>query len=84
MASIKIDSDLRPIGSELFLDAESYLDELSADQEINKIVGGTKLTTTFPTTTFPTTTFPTTTFPTTTINPTIININPVGRLIQIQ
>jgi hypothetical protein len=47
MASIKIDSDLRPIGSELFLDAESYLDELSADQEINKIVGGTKLTTGF-------------------------------------
>ena len=49
MASIKIDSDLRPIGSELFLDAESYLDELSADQEINKIVGGTKLTTGFTT-----------------------------------
>jgi len=44
MASIKIDSDLRPIGSELFLDAESYLDELSADQQINKIVGGTKPT----------------------------------------
>ena len=42
MASIKIDSDLRPIGSELFLDAESYLDELSADQQINKIVGGTR------------------------------------------
>ena len=41
MASIKIDSDLRPIGSELFLDAESYLDELSADQQINKVVGGT-------------------------------------------
>jgi hypothetical protein len=79
MASIKIDSDLRPIGSELFLDAESYLDELSADQEINKIVGGTKLATTFPTTTFPATTFPATT-----INPAIININPVGRLIQIQ
>ncbi len=45
MASIKIDSDLRPIGSELFLDSESYLDELSADQQINKIVGGTKPTT---------------------------------------
>ena len=44
MASIKIDSDLRPIGSELFLDSESYLDELSADQQINKIVGGTKPT----------------------------------------
>jgi len=42
MASIKIDSDLRPIGSELFLDSESYLDELSADQQINKIVGGTR------------------------------------------
>jgi hypothetical protein len=45
MASIKIDSDLRPIGSELFLDSESYLDELSADQQINNIVGGTKPTT---------------------------------------
>ena len=44
MASIKIDSDLQPIGSELFLDAESYLDELSADQQINNIVGGTKPT----------------------------------------
>ncbi|OPF18673.1 hypothetical protein B1L04_04130 [Microcystis aeruginosa KW] len=44
MASIKIDSDLRPIGSELFLDSESYLDELSADQQINNIVGGTKPT----------------------------------------
>lgn len=44
MASIKIDSDLRPIGSELFLDSESYLDELSADQQINKIVGGTNPT----------------------------------------
>ena len=42
MASIKIDSDLRPIGSELFLDSESYLEELSADQQINKILGGTK------------------------------------------
>jgi hypothetical protein len=41
MASIKIDSDLRPIGSELFLDSESYLEELSADQQINNIVGGT-------------------------------------------
>ena len=40
MASIKIDSDLRPIGSELFLDSESYLDELSADDQINKVVGG--------------------------------------------
>ena len=44
MASIKIDSDLRPIGSELFLDSESYLDELSADQQINNIVGGTNPT----------------------------------------
>ncbi|GCA78001.1 hypothetical protein MiTe_04864 [Microcystis aeruginosa NIES-2520] len=43
MASIKIDSDLRPIGSELFLDSESYLEELSADQQINKIVGGTSI-----------------------------------------
>ena len=41
MASIKIDSDLRPIGSELFLDSESYLEELSADQQIYKFVGGT-------------------------------------------
>ena len=45
MASIKIDSDLRPIGSELFLDSESYLEELSADQQINKIVGGTSIRT---------------------------------------
>ena len=44
MDSIKIHSDLRPIGSELFLDSESYLDELSADQQINNIVGGTKPT----------------------------------------
>ena len=43
MASIKIDSDLRPIGSELFLDSESYLEELSDDQQINKIVGGTSI-----------------------------------------
>ena len=40
MASIKIDSDLRPIGSELFLDSESYLEELSADDQINDVVGG--------------------------------------------
>ena len=44
MASIKIDSDLRPIGSELFLDSESYLEELSANDQINKIVGGTFIT----------------------------------------
>ena len=71
MASIKIDSDLRPIGSELFLDSESYLDELSADQQINNIVGGTNPTITRPTRpTRPTITFPTT-FPTTSpvINP---------------
>ena len=70
MASIKIDSDLRPIGSELFLDSESYLDELSADDQISKVVGGTKLTTPRTITTLPTTTFPTT-FPTTSpvINP---------------
>ena len=70
MASIKIDSDLRPIGSELFLDSESYLDELSADQQINNIVGGTNPTFTRPTTIRPTITFPTT-FPTTSpvINP---------------
>jgi hypothetical protein len=65
MASIKIDSDLRPIGSELFLDSESYLDELSADQQINNIVGGTNPTFTRPTFTRPTTIRPTTTFPTT-------------------
>ena len=41
MASIKIDSDLRPVGSELFLDSESYLEELSSDDQINKVVGGT-------------------------------------------
>ena len=44
MASIKIDSDLRPVGSELFLDSESYLEELSSDQQINKVVGGTLIT----------------------------------------
>jgi hypothetical protein len=70
MASIGVDSDLRPIGSGLFLDSESYLDELSADDQISKVVGGTKLTTPRTITALPTTAFPTT-FPTTSpvINP---------------
>ena len=80
MASIKIDSDLRPIGSELFLDSESYLDELSADQQINNIVGGTNPTITRPTFTRPTIIRPTITFPTTfpTTSPVI---NPVSVVI---
>ena len=81
MASIKIDSDLRPIGSELFLDSESYLDELSADQQINNIVGGTNPIFTLPTITRPTRpTRPTITFPTTfpTTSPVI---NPVSVVI---
>ncbi|MGB6297882.1 MAG: hypothetical protein WBF90_17095 [Rivularia sp. (in: cyanobacteria)] len=37
MASIKI-SELRPVGSELFVDSESFLNELN-DQEISATVG---------------------------------------------
>lgn len=39
MASINIDSDLRLVGSELFIDSESYLKELSADEQINTVGG---------------------------------------------
>lgn len=39
MASIKI-SELRPLGSELFQDQESFLHELSEKNEIEKVVGG--------------------------------------------
>lgn len=40
MAAIKI-SDLAPAGSELFMDSESYLNELTND-EINMVSGGVK------------------------------------------
>jgi hypothetical protein len=39
MASIKI-SELRPLGSELFQDQESFLNELSDRNEIDQVVGG--------------------------------------------
>ena len=38
MAAIKI-NDLRPVGSELFNDSESFLQELSTE-DINEILGG--------------------------------------------
>jgi hypothetical protein len=38
MASITL-SELRPVGSELFQDSESYLNELG-DREVNSVVGG--------------------------------------------
>lgn len=40
MASIKI-FELRPIGSELFQDSETFLDELN-DREISVVFGGKK------------------------------------------
>ncbi|NEQ87056.1 MAG: hypothetical protein F6K26_45595 [Moorea sp. SIO2I5] len=39
MSSIKI-AELRPAGSELFQDSESFLHELSDGQEIDKVLGG--------------------------------------------
>jgi hypothetical protein len=38
MASITL-SELRPVGSDLFQDSESYLNELG-DREVNSVVGG--------------------------------------------
>lgn len=38
MAAIQI-NDLRPVGSELFNDSESYLQELSTE-DINEVLGG--------------------------------------------
>jgi len=40
MASIKI-SELRPAGSELFQDSESFLNELNDQQELSVLGGGT-------------------------------------------
>ncbi|MBD2448157.1 hypothetical protein H6G76_13470 [Nostoc sp. FACHB-152] len=39
MASIKI-SELRPAGSELFQDSESFLNELSENREMDQVMGG--------------------------------------------
>ena len=39
MAVIKI-SELRPAGSELFQDSESFLNELSENREIDQVFGG--------------------------------------------
>ncbi|NEQ86153.1 MAG: hypothetical protein F6K26_40565 [Moorea sp. SIO2I5] len=39
MSTIKI-AELRPAGSELFQDSESFLNELSEGQEIDKVLGG--------------------------------------------
>lgn len=39
MASIRI-SELRPAGSELFQDSESFLNELSENREIDQVLGG--------------------------------------------
>ncbi len=39
MAVIKI-SELRPTGSELFQDSESFLNELTSVQEVGKVIGG--------------------------------------------
>jgi hypothetical protein len=39
MASIKI-SELRPAGSELFQDSESFLNELSESREMAQVIGG--------------------------------------------
>lgn len=39
MASIKI-SELRPAGSELFQDSESFLTELSESREVAQVLGG--------------------------------------------
>ncbi len=39
MSNINI-SDLRPAGVDLFLDSESYINDLTEGEMINKIVGG--------------------------------------------
>ena len=39
MAVIKI-SELRPAGSELFQDSESFLNELSDNREVDQVMGG--------------------------------------------
>ncbi|NEO45549.1 MAG: hypothetical protein F6K55_16035 [Moorea sp. SIO4A3] len=39
MSSIKI-AELRPAGSELFQDSESFLNELSDGQEMDMVLGG--------------------------------------------
>ncbi|AOY84126.1 hypothetical protein BJP36_33590 [Moorena producens JHB] len=68
MSNIKI-SELRSAGSELFHDSESFLNELTDEQEIDSVLGGfrihpfSKRTITFPKT-FPSKTFPIHPFPT--------------------
>ncbi len=68
MSKIKI-SELHAAGSELFHDSESFLNELTDEQEIDSVLGGfrihpfskrpiTLLIKTFPTKTFPIKTFP--------------------------
>jgi hypothetical protein len=61
MATIAI-SNLHPTGSALFLDAESFLNEL-ADEEANLTYGGESLLRPFPTKPFPTKPFPIKPFP---------------------
>jgi hypothetical protein len=41
MASIRI-SELRPAGSELFQDSESFLTELSESRELYQVLGGVR------------------------------------------
>ncbi len=62
MATITI-YNLHATGSDLFSDAESFLNEL-ADEEANLTYGGENLLRPFPTRPFPTRPFPTKPFPT--------------------
>ena len=62
MSKIKI-SELHSAGSELFHDSESFLNELTDEQEIDSVLGGfqipfSKRTIPFPIKTFPIKTFP--------------------------
>ncbi|WP_424099575.1 hypothetical protein [Moorena producens] len=69
MSNLKI-SELRSAGSELFHDSESFLNELTDEQEIDSVLGGfrihpfSKRTIPFPIKTFPIKTFPIHPFPT--------------------
>lgn len=67
MSKIKI-SELHAAGSELFHDSESFLNEITDEQEIDSVLGGfhiqfSKRSITFPIKTFPTKIFPTKIFP---------------------
>ncbi|NEO71589.1 hypothetical protein [Moorena sp. SIO3H5] len=71
MSKIKI-SELHAAGSELFHDSESFLNELTDEQEIDSVLGGFHIpfskrtipfSKTFPIKTFPIKTFPIKTFP---------------------